>query len=776
MKMLFAGIAAMGVFAGATDARECDVIRINEIRIDQPGADLDEYVELAGPPGLSLDGVTYLVIGDNELVTPPGQNGGVEAIVNLSGKSIGRDGLFVFGEPTLVLGTPDLAISLNFEQGDNVTHMLVTGFSGSLNQDLDTNNDGVLDITPWTSVLCSVSLVQNASPNGLSSEFFYSSTVVGPDNGATPSQVWRCSDTLEWTIGQFDPVASTDTVGAPNPDCESTRPQALVLNEIRIDQTSDDVDHYVELAADPGTSLNGVFIVVLGDSPTGVNGSGVVDAVVDLSGNGVGVSGFFLVAEDTDTFGASPNLQASLNFENSDTLSFFLVRDFTGVVDDDLDMDDDGVLDVTPWTEIIDSIALIENPNPPSGTGNEWAYGDATVGPDGPFVPGHVYRCSPDGTWKVGQFDPVGGQDTPGAENTSCDFVPPCGSPIAGSCFEEKIAPNCNDVDCCELVCGIDPVCCEESWDVTCVDLAQLNCLGCGDLLTGNCFTPHDSPYCDDSDCCSLVCSVDPSCCTGDWDQACADTASALCVTGGKAPSVLINEIRIDQPSTDNDEYFELLAAPGTSLDGVQYIVIGDGAGGSGVVEAIVDLTGKTVPADGLFLAVEPTFSLSSPSGTDYVVSAPANALNFENTDTVTHMLVFNFTGSLNQDLDTNDDGSLDATPWEQAIDSIAVLNSSTIPPVGNDWGYGSATIGPSGGAPFHVFRCVPTGTWTVGNSDPLIPGTTGDTAGTANPDCESGPVDPCGLPESGSCFVADRTPGCDDAACCNLVCDSEPT
>ena len=40
-----------------------------------------------------------------------------------------------------------------------------------------------------------------------------------------------------------------------------------------------------------------------------------------------------------------------------------------------------------------------------------------------------------------------------------------------------------------------------------------------------------------------------------------------------------INEIRIDQPGTDNDEYFELLGEPNASLDGLTYIVIGDGVG-----------------------------------------------------------------------------------------------------------------------------------------------------------------------------------------------------
>ena len=38
--------------------------QLNEIRIDQSGTDDDEYFELTGTPSSSLDGFTYLVIGD----------------------------------------------------------------------------------------------------------------------------------------------------------------------------------------------------------------------------------------------------------------------------------------------------------------------------------------------------------------------------------------------------------------------------------------------------------------------------------------------------------------------------------------------------------------------------------------------------------------------------------------------------------------------------------------------------------------------------------------
>ena len=77
----------------------------------------------------------------------------------------------------------------------------------------------------------------------------------------------------------------------------------------------------------------------------------------------------------------------------------------------------------------------------------------------------------------------------------------------------------------------------------------------------------------------------------------------------------VINEIRIDQTGTDNDEYFELVGAPGTDLSALTYIVIGDGAAlaGSGVVETVVSLAGQSIPASGYFVCAEATVASPQP-------------------------------------------------------------------------------------------------------------------------------------------------------------------
>lgn len=192
------------------------------------------------------------------------------------------------------------------------------------------------------------------------------------------------------------------------------------INEIRIDQPDTDDDEYVELYRAGGGSLAGHHYLVLGDDAVG--SSGVIEVAIDLSLQTIPVDGFFLIGEGTLTL-AVPDLVTDLNFENSDNVTHMLVTGFTGTEGEDLDTNDDGTLDVTPWMSVVDSIALVEVPNPPSAAGDEWTYGP-TIGPDGTFVPGHVYR-NPDGngSWNIGQFAIPGGADTPGSSNSV--FPPP---------------------------------------------------------------------------------------------------------------------------------------------------------------------------------------------------------------------------------------------------------------------------------------------------------------------------------------------------------------
>ncbi len=205
-----AAVVCLAVWPGAF----CHALSINEIRTHQFGiVDTEHYFELAGNPGESLDSLTYLVIGDasNNRTT-----GIIEAVVNLSGLTIPGDGYFLVSESTLGLpGTvfagivADVQRQLNFEDFDNVTHLLVDGFFGAINDDIDANNDGQLNDgpLPWASVIDAVGFVHTTEMTGPSTEYVYGALLGGVDIGpaednSAPTHLYRTPDgDGAWQIG-----------------------------------------------------------------------------------------------------------------------------------------------------------------------------------------------------------------------------------------------------------------------------------------------------------------------------------------------------------------------------------------------------------------------------------------------------------------------------------------------------------------------------------------------------------------------------------------------
>ncbi len=111
----------------------------------------------------------------------------------------------------------------------------------------------------------------------------------------------------------------------------------------------------------------------------------------------------------------------------------------------------------------------------------------------------------------------------------------PCGDPAWGDCCVPNGTPGCDAQFCCETVCDADPFCCEVEWDQICADLVLGVCKGvCGDPpgfcgSGGDCCTANATPFCEDVECCDTVCAVDPFCCKTQWDQICADQAADVC-------------------------------------------------------------------------------------------------------------------------------------------------------------------------------------------------------------------------------------------------------
>ncbi len=55
------------------------------------------------------------------------------------------------------------------------------------------------------------------------------------------------------------------------------------------------------------------------------------------------------------------------------------------------------------------------------------------------------------------------------------------------------------------------------------------DCAECGAPGTGDCCAEHDTPHCEDQDCCLAVCSALPTCCEYEWDSSCAAAAQSIC-------------------------------------------------------------------------------------------------------------------------------------------------------------------------------------------------------------------------------------------------------
>lgn len=205
-----------------------------------------------------------------------------------------------------------------------------------------------------------------------------------------------------------------------------------------------------------------------------------------------------------------------------------------------------------------------------------------------------------------------------------------------------------------------------------------------------------------------------------------AATAHGGIATGGSGTgptrSIRLSELRVDQQGADSDEYFELLGEPGSSLAGVWLLAIGDsGSDPSGIVEAAIDLSSWSLGANGRFVGHEATFGSVAFGGTTlridpksaHATIGSGDSINFENADTVTYLLVRSFRGSVGLDLDGTNDGTFDALPWAELIDSVAFVRSGSSEPVYSDVTVGPVPLTATGGMPPHAWLG-PKG-WTVG-------------------------------------------------------------
>ncbi|MEB3828123.1 ExeM/NucH family extracellular endonuclease, partial [Phormidium sp. CCY1219] len=194
-----------------------------------------------------------------------------------------------------------------------------------------------------------------------------------------------------------------------------------IINEFLFNHTGTDTHEYIEIFGTANTDYSSLSLVLVeGDA----SASGEIDRAYTLGttdGNGYWHTGFL-----------------SNQLENG-TQTLLLVENFSGTVGNDLDTNNDGTLESTPWTTIVDEIAVSD------GDSGDRTYASVILTPgfDGiSFIPGAASRL-PNGTdtdtasdWTRNDFHgeglagftgtPAVGEalNTPGTKNLPVD-VPP---------------------------------------------------------------------------------------------------------------------------------------------------------------------------------------------------------------------------------------------------------------------------------------------------------------------------------------------------------------
>ncbi len=361
-------------------------IVINEFVLNHTGPDTHEFVELLGAPNTDYSALTILEVeGDAS-----------RGII---------DGVFPVGA-TDSNGYWSTGFMSNVVENGSVTLLLVSGFSGFLGGDLDSNDDGVIDNTPWTALVDGVSVV-----DGGGGDSAYSTAVLAPGfdgNPFTPGGASRIPDGVDtntasdWVRNDFDGAGLPGFSGTPDAGEAINTPLAanqaasalgaVIINEFVINHTGTDTHEFVEVLGAPNSDYSAYTILEI----EGDVSRGIIDGVFPVGltdSNGYWSTGFMSNA-----------------IENG-TVTLLLVRDFSGFQGLRIDTNSDGVIDAIYWTEIVDSVAVTD------GGGADSGYSPVILAPgfDGdPFTPGGASRI-PDGLdtdsvsdWVRNDFDGAG--------------------------------------------------------------------------------------------------------------------------------------------------------------------------------------------------------------------------------------------------------------------------------------------------------------------------------------------------------------------------------
>ena len=192
----------------------------------------------------------------------------------------------------------------------------------------------------------------------------------------------------------------------------------VLINEVFASHTGTDDTEFVELYGIPGTSLQGLSLIVVESDDQASNGR--IDQRLDFTAeNVIGANGFYLIGNPVglaSNYSVIPNIKIGANYlENSSFTIAIVESSSVGMVGNY----------VTGSEVVLDSLALWDG-----GATDSFFFNAPVVGPDGPFMPAGARRVN-DGVdtdtasdWVLSDFNlgpgntPVGG-DAPPPEQAS---------------------------------------------------------------------------------------------------------------------------------------------------------------------------------------------------------------------------------------------------------------------------------------------------------------------------------------------------------------------
>lgn len=203
-------LTGLGLLSALSSAQQAPVI--NEFVLNHVGTDSEEFIELF----VNSAGFNF---ANFQLIAIEGDAGGAGVVDNFFQPGVANAGGF--------WTTPFLG---NLENG-SITLLLVTGFSGTVGNDLDTDNNGVFDVTPWSSIVDSVGVF-----DGTAGDWVYSPVILTPTyDGGTftvggASRIPNGVDTdlvSDWIRNDFDGFGLPSFSGTPTPGEAINTPNAI---------------------------------------------------------------------------------------------------------------------------------------------------------------------------------------------------------------------------------------------------------------------------------------------------------------------------------------------------------------------------------------------------------------------------------------------------------------------------------------------------------------------------------------------------------------------